>query len=385
MYLRFLYNILSFVALAVLTAACGDSGHGDEPAAMTHRTVLVYMVADNSLGTYGNDRSDFEEMQKAAIEGALNGGRLLVYYNRPGTENGNAPQLIEVTANGLEILKTYPDDPSIYSVDASRMAEAFTDMKRFAPALDYGLILWSHANGWMETSMARSFGQDRKATMKISSLNEALKGTDFSFIYFDCCSMATIEVVWELRNHAPVMVASGTELPADGMPYDLTLPHLFAKGTPDVEAAARTTFEHYNALSSWRRTCTITVVNTKALDELAEASADIFAGVTDFPDDLYQVQPYFRSEVVTYMYDFEDYIERLNPTTEQLERWRAALSDVIIYRNATPYLFMDISIDRYCGLGCYVIRDTREINAFNYNARDWYRDVVSRSPLLSGY
>ncbi len=366
----------------MLTAACGDSNHGDEPQAITHRTVLVYMVADNSLGSYGNDRADFEEMETAAKAGALNGGRLLVYYNRPGTEKGNAPQLIEVTAKGLEVIKTYADDPSIYSVDASRMAEAFADMKRYAPALDYGLVLWSHANGWMETSSSRSFGQDRKATMKISSLDEALKGTDFSFIYFDCCSMATIEVVWELRNHAPVIVASGTELPADGMPYDVTLPHFFAKGKADMEAAARATFEHYNALSSWRRTCTISVINTSALDALADATAEIFAGVTEFQDDLDLIQPYFRNEVITYMYDFEDYIERLNPTSEQLDRWRAALADVIVYRNATPYLFMDISLDRYCGLGCYVIRDQREIKAFNYNARAWYRDVVSRSPLL---
>ncbi len=54
-------------------AGCGDS-EDPQPAEKTvHRTVLVYMVADNSLGSWGCDRSDIEEMVKAADAGGLNG------------------------------------------------------------------------------------------------------------------------------------------------------------------------------------------------------------------------------------------------------------------------------------------------------------------------
>ncbi|MDE5786250.1 MAG: hypothetical protein K2H98_06925, partial [Duncaniella sp.] len=279
-------------------------------------------------------------------------------------------------------LMTYPDDPEIYSVDSDRMREVIADMKRYAPADDYGLVLWSHANGWMETSMSRSFGEDRKQTMKISSLAAALDGRDLSFIYFDCCSMASVEVMWELRQAAPVIAASGIELPADGMPYQLTLPYFFAAGKADVVGAARTTFEYYDAMSGSSRTCAMTVTDTSALQELAEVSATIFEGVTEFDPSLADVQPYFRNSVRTYMYDFEDYFERLNPDTQLLDAWRAALDKAILYKASTPSLFNIVDIDRYCGLGCYVIRDRYEIAAFNYNHREWYRDVVSRSPLL---
>lgn len=359
-----------------------DPGPSPLPAGDVHRTVLVYMVADNSLGGL-NDRLDLNEMCDGAEEGSLNGGRLLVYRNRLGTDDGNAPQLLEVTSDGLEILlKTYPDDPEIYSVDSDRMREVIADMKHYAPADDYGLVLWSHASGWMETSMARSFGEDRKHTMKISSLAAALDGNDFSFIYFDCCSMASVEVMWELRHAAPVIAASGIELPADGMPYQLTLPFLFATGKPDVVGAARTTFEYYDAMSGSSRTCAMTVTDTSALQELAEASAAIFAGVTEFNSSLADVQPYFRNAIKTYMYDFEDYFERLDTDPRLLDAWRAALGKAILYKASTPTLFERVNIDRYCGLGCYVILDRYDITAFNYDQREWYRDVVSQSPLL---
>lgn len=378
--------------LAVLftVSACSDSSSTDEPDPPVppagqddvHRTVLVYMVADNSLGSWNNDKYDLREMLDGAKAGALNGGRLLVYHNRPGTDAGKAPQLLEVTAAGLDTLKTYADNPEIYSVDVSRMREVIADAKSYAPALDYGLVLWSHASGWMETSMARSFGEDRRHTMKISSLATALSDSDFSFIYFDCCSMASVEVMWELRNAAPVIAASGIELPADGMPYNLTLPYLFAKGEADVVGAASTTFNFYDSMTGSSRTCAMTVVSTPAMQDLAEASAEIFAGVTEFAPNLSAVQPYFRSAVRTYMYDFEDYVERLNPTEEQLAAWRAALRNAVIYKASTPSLFNVIDLDRYCGLGSYVILDPREISLFNYSEREWYRDVVSRSPLL---
>ncbi|MDE6483820.1 MAG: hypothetical protein K2L14_00270 [Duncaniella sp.] len=378
--------------LAVLftATACFEPDSKDEPdppvptvpAESVHRSVLVYMVADNSLGSWNNDQADLREMRTAAKAGDLNGGRLIVYHNRPGTDSGKAPLLLEVTATGIDILKTYPDDPGIYSVDPDRMREVITDMKSYAPADDYGLVLWSHASGWMETSMARSFGEDRRQTMKISSLASALRDSEFSFIYFDCCSMASVEVMWELRHAAPVIVASGIELPADGMPYQLTMPYLFAPGKADMVGAASTTFNFYDSITGSSRTCAMTVVDTEALQALAEASADIFSGVTEFAPGLSSVQPYFRSAVRTYMYDFEDYVERLDPDPAQLEAWRAALSDAVIYKASTPALFNIVDLDRYCGLGSYVILDPREIAAFNYNEREWYRDVVSRSPLL---
>ena len=104
--------------------------------------------------------------------GGLNGGRLLVYYNRPYTNDGNPPQLIEITAQGQKILKTYTDDPDLYSVEIGRMRQVLADMKELAPAEDYGMIFWGHATAWMthpedmdQSKASRSYGTDRDKWM----------------------------------------------------------------------------------------------------------------------------------------------------------------------------------------------------------------------------
>ena len=279
-----LLNLLLTVIIACQFTACKDT---DEPSPVpkhgepVERTVLVYMVADNNLGSYNQlNRADLNEMVKGAADGGLNGGRLLVYHNRPGTDRGNVPLLIEVTKQGLDTLKTYPDTPDSYSVEADRMREVLSDMKEYAPASDYGLVFWGHATAWMthgsydidsraSAPVKRSYGSDRNKWMPLTSMRKALDGEYFSFIYFDCCLMGTAEIAYEFRHNTPYIVASPTELEGEGMPYHLNLPAFFATEKPDVVAMATNTFEYYN-LRSGNYSCQMTVIDTLSLIHISE-------------------------------------------------------------------------------------------------------------------
>ena len=92
-------RLLAAVAITGMSAtmvSCGDddlpepSTPGTEepdtpPApALGRRTVLVYMVANNSLGTNWHcDETDLQEMLKATPTGLPDDCRLLVYHNPP--------------------------------------------------------------------------------------------------------------------------------------------------------------------------------------------------------------------------------------------------------------------------------------------------------------
>ncbi|MCM1520805.1 MAG: clostripain-related cysteine peptidase [Lachnoclostridium sp.] len=390
--------MVSLFAMLSGNTTCSSSA-GDDPdvpgdndienvTGKVHRNVLVYMVADNSLGAYNYDQDDLDEMLIGAQNGDLNGGRLLVYHNRRGTNTGSVPQLLEVTASGIKVLKEYPDDPDIYSVDVDRMREAIADSRRYAPADDYGIVLWSHGDGWKETSSARSdspilrsFGDDRGQNMKISSLRQALEGQNFSFVYFDCCFMATIEVMYELRNVTPVIAGSGIELPNAGMPYHLNLSSFFANGKANILQAAKNTFEYYDAMSDFNRTCAMTVVNTAAIDELASATRRIFATVTDYSQDLNTLQRYERPGWIPSLYDFRQYIEMICTDQALLSSWQKAFDNTVVYAAHTPTIFYELYLDHYCGLGSYVIMSPSDVTFRNYNLRPWFTDVVSASPL----
>ncbi|MBD5316932.1 MAG: hypothetical protein HDS11_04610 [Bacteroides sp.] len=369
----------------------GEDDNPDDPA--TARTVMVYMVADNSLGAAGCDEADLAEMQQAVDDGALGeSGRLIVYYNRRGTAQGVAPVMLEIRPGERVTLKSYPDEPTVYSTDKERLTEALDDMERLAPAEGYGLVFWSHGTGWIEQAGSRSseakrplmysFGDDRQHRMKITTMAEALKGRRYEFLYFDCCHMASVEVVYELRHAAPLIAGSGTELPADGTDYRLILPCLFADGEADVEGAAKATFELYNSMSGQARTCTMSVIRTAALDALAQASRDVMAAGALNGRDLKDYQAFMRSN--SSLFDMADYYETLlGVDPGPIAAWRAALDDAVAYSNTTPAVFNVLKMRTYCGLGTYIISDPTLSDYMGYHGQAWWKDVVSANPNLN--
>lgn len=84
------YKAVLFLLVLTIAAGCGDE---PMPERQAHRTVLVYMAADNSLSRFGYENID--NMLTGIAGGNLNGGNLLVYFD-PLNE---APQLIQLREN----------------------------------------------------------------------------------------------------------------------------------------------------------------------------------------------------------------------------------------------------------------------------------------------
>ncbi len=404
--LKHVFTILISLILSAVVGSCGDSKEdGPVQIKSVHRTVLVYMIADNNLGTHSRfDEADINEMLIGVKGNALNGGRLIVYRNRPGTDSGNPPQLIEITEDGTKILKTYPDDPSIYSVEVSRMREVLSDVESLAPADEFGLVFWGHATSWLTesgdipedlSSKKRSYGHDRYKWMSLGSLAKALEDRYFRFIYFDCCLMGTVEVAYELRHVAPVIVASPTELEGEGMPYHLNVPVFFAKGVPDMIKAASNTFEYYNGRHD--STCQMVVVDTSALDRLAEVSRIVLLNLTSYPQWLDKIQPLSKSFTsfndpyynvfrnTRPVYDMKEYMVTLASqySDELLKEWQAAFESAVVYKSSTKFDFTGIEIKTYGGLGSFIIKRQEETGYRGYNDTQWWKDVVSAAPLFN--
>lgn len=374
--------LLSGIAALAALTSCGSSNkHEEPPVPATPRTVLVYMVATNNLGGY-YDLADLNEMDVAARNGFPGGARLVVYY----ASNNAAPQLLEITAQGRQVLKTYTTD--LKSVSAQRMIEVINDTKIFAPALHYGMMFWSHASGWIEDGIEEpdlnlySFGYDYQVlnAMNTTTMAKVLEGRGIDFAYFDCCYMGGVEVAYELRNAVETIVASPAELPANGSPYDLILPYLMREEA-DCVSAARVTFEDYQkAYDNGDDTgCTLSVVKTSELEGLAQAVKDLYILHPEYDTDT-PVQE-FQNNRRNY-YDLGDYLSKLRmPDSEQpldLTAVNAALDRAVIYKAATPGIHMTqvYPITAYCGLSTYILRAASESGRTNYDHLAWYRDVA---------
>lgn len=387
---------LLLLTVGILLAACSHTAT-PEPERPAPTTLLVYMIADNTLGTiWHSDTADLDEMLAAARSGALrDGSRLLVYYNRPGTASGLPPQLLEITRSGIQVRKTYPDDTSVSSLDTLRMAQVFDDMRAEAPAQGYGLVLWSHADGWKTSSRSlsspqrRSFGDDRGTSINIPALARVLQPQHFRYLYFDCCLMGNIETIYELRDAAPLIVASPTELGIDGMPYHQNL-RLLLRSTPDLVSAARNTFNYYlNAPDPADRTCQIALYRTAALPRLAEISRQLYSRLNTLPALSTPLQPLTRTYPRLWSYDMDDIMNLIALSTSSpdlLAQWREALAELIPYSATTTYAIgLSTPINRYCGIGAYLPTSPTALAWGGYMQTAWWRDVVSAAPLYATY
>lgn len=388
-FLRILLPVTAALFAAVCTVSC--SSEEDVPAPepspsfppeKVDRAVLVYMLADNNLS--GNDLRNLSDMLAAAADGALQGNRLIVYHD---DRNAAAPSLKEVTADGIRTIRKY--DISGFSTDPARLSAVIKDFKEAAPADAIGFVFWSHALGWQmantpDEAGARPqwLGDDCGRHMDVDRFAAVMQGQGFDYIYFDCCHMASVESLYEMRHIASAFVACCAEMPAAGTPYRKALRHLMAD-TPDLVAAAKATFDHYDAMEGMARTSTISVIDAAGLEPLAEATRAVFAMHPQLPAQ-YTPQYFERDEMLTdgvrRLFDFGDYMDALcagDPTLEApLALWHETLDECVRWKAATPAIFNTLAIRTHCGLSSFIIRQPSDAAISGYNRLKWYADVA---------
>ncbi len=386
--LKYAICLVATISGLMAVSSCSDN---DEPETEKKgRTVLVYMVANNNLSSFGND--DYEEMLEGARAGIGEDNHLLIYRH----SRGAGPELVSITASGAETVKSYGTEES--SVAIARMAEVIKEVKRITDTEQYGLVLWSHGSGWVndgieKTASKRSFGDDAGRRMNNSALRKALlEAGGVDWIYFDCCYMMSIETLYELRSCTRRFAGSVTELQTPGMPYHLNLKYFFAPGEADLVGAAKSTFEYYEARIAeegdvMNNYCTMSVVNSANLGRVAKAAQTIYAKANPALPEGSTPQMYsnVRESACKY-FDFADYagllthdaagVERYAGSTADLKELKAAIGMAVEYDAATPML-RRLPINSHCGMSTYVLRNGESYKTEDYGDLSWYRDVAS--------
>jgi hypothetical protein len=362
-----LRNLLATICLLILFASCGER---DEQQPLKTRTVIVYMIGDNTLNSYVNlDINEMEQSWKDSYD-----GNLIVYVDQTRI----APYALKISADktndiaSKEIMKYSEQNSSSIKV----MEQVIADVKSMYPAKSYGLILWSHANGWFpsgQAALTKSFGEDDGKSMDIDELS-GLSGK-YDFIIFDACDMMGIETAYELRRNADYIVGSVTEIMAGGFPYNEILEYLFDEN-PDLTAVCRKFMALYRSYAyTAMQTAAISAIKTGALDEIAAVSQVLTqrykANIADV--DVSQIQKYDSNET-TLIFDFLDFLEHIGGDDPGLQTLRDLLATAVVFEDHTRYILNEFEITKSCGLSCYI--PGRNINLdYAYTSTSWYKTV----------
>lgn len=382
-------NTLVVMLLSLLALV---SCQKDEPApspSSYKRTVLVYIAADNNLSSFAlQDLAEMEEGMAQVPDGTLH---LLVYI-----DTGSSPRLVELKKQNGQVVEdvvcTYDDRNSV-GVDETRevFADVFANPSFLAES--YGLIYWSHADGWVPYGQAstRWVGQDKTDgdhRMNLSELVTILQSAPhLDFLMFDACFMSSVEVAYELRGFTDYYIGSPTENPGPGAPYERLVPLMAAdQAAVEMSEAYFAAYEEiYDGTSptntNWTGGVSICVMRTDALEQLASLTAQLL------PDEAVD-NAALKEDVFDYDHidDYRDYVGYfdLKQLMEQVlddasyATWTQAFDAAIAYWSTTPKNYSQFagmfSMEGANGITHYIPGSSTQRDAA-YRSLKWYQDA----------
>lgn len=408
-----------YTLLVIVLAACSNEIPEQQPAKRSGRTVFAYLISNNKAGSLDTYLRDNVIDMYTALGNMKESCTLLVFY-RPYTGDtplsnptlmsfyadgrGNINNLAALTGAELTFdavcriaqKKEYTMNSQI-ATDPAVMEEVFTDMQTVAPSDSYGLILGSHASGWMKgTSVpTKAFGDDDGYNIDIPDLADVLKNSfseKLDFVLFDACMMGTAEVGYELRETTSYCIASVMETPVYGFPYDQILPYLYSENV-DYSAVCHE-FISFNKTKDVWGTCA--VMDCSQMENLASA---VKAKLSEWQDALssvsmQNVQQYGVNSYKYFSYDVLDFFRELGrksgvvKTTdlnEAIASVQSALNQAVIAKDClsgVDYDFEGLTIDgtRFCGIGMYIpgeynryVANKTTWNSYYEQSISWYR------------
>lgn len=371
--------LLSILAFTTIFISCEKNPFG---AAEFRRVVVLYMAANNNLSSFAEH--NISTIKDGFVPTKDSKDILVVYVHLPNKE----PKLVRVykESDGVvmeDVVAAYTDQNS---ANGDVLKAVLNKIKVIFPAKEYGLILWSHATGWLpqgyfNTSVTqgafyedpyrdivKSFGEDRGEEMEVKELKGALPFR-FSFIIFDCCFMGGIETIYELKDKADYIVASPTEILAYGFPYDQIMNSLFQTRL-DLEQTCQLFYNYYNNQSGVHQSATISIYKTSELKQLADVTKSIFNNNRSkiATLNMSSIQPYFRLNK-SWFWDLGHLIEKI-ATPAEYATFNASLDRAIIAKWNTPN-FIDLEIKRYSGVSTYIQNPENSFLDTFYKGFDW--------------
>lgn len=358
----------------------------DETASEPEHVLLAYLGGDNNL-------SDFAYEKLFGLRDGWGGSsrrRIVAYMDIAGS----GASLVEITkdGSGAKTIRNIVVYGSENSASADVFSRVIGDVVRMYPAKSYGLLVFSHASGWLPEgtlsdpykplpeSMTRSAVVDGKSEMGLRELAAAIPAGIFDYIAFEMCFMAGIEVAYELKDKTPLILASSAEIVDPG--FTPVYPSATGKLlSGDLVGFGRSVSEYVLATyseSELKRSATYSAIRTAGLGALAEFVRDN----CDFTRavDVTQVQKFDRYSYRLF-FDFEDYHSRLLETEAQRAELSKLVDGCIAWKQATTTFmtqkpgYNGFEITNHSGLTSYIMQEQFPYLNHDYARLRWARDT----------
>lgn len=357
---------MSFVLLLLslgLLASCSKDD-SQEPETI-RKVLLVYLAGDNNLSDESHTKLD------AIRQGYDNrtDTRILVYQDAADI----APRLFDIDGT---IIEQYAEENS---AEPTVLRRVITQAKNLYPQARFNFLVFSHASGWLPSNTLaspRSVLVDGNSYMELTDFANAIPDKAFEYIVFETCFMAGIEVAYQLKEKADYILASSAEILSPGF-TDVYRNHINELVSGSPEAFMRQAFDYFDRQNGYMRSVTLSMIQTKGLDALAEYVRDN----CDFTKEvnITDVQHFDRNGYHLF-FDFGDYYSRLLKTDEHRERLQQSIDKVVAWKASTPNFmpkYNGFIIKKHSGLTTYIIQERYFGLNTSYTALEWYKKITN--------
>ncbi len=388
-----------FVLLLSLVSCDNEPENADvrpdvvEKGDTARRTLLVYMMAENSLNNYA--ALDVDEILQA-VPSVPRDCRLFVYV-----DDNKLPRLTQyyrMTNGDIGNSALCPFDSDVYSSDTAVLASVFDCILKDYPTEFLDVVMWSHGDGWLRGPLSsvpqRSIGIDNgknsysnsvTTTIEIEELAALLERLPAKVdrLMFDACFMQCAEVCYALRSAAEWIIASPAEIPGDGALYSTLVECFFnSDGPEDIMDS------YIRAYEDESTGAVLSAVRTSAMQNLADVTysyvikyfnsgkkrdyIDVFSYL---PGGKYNGSPAYPS-----YYDMNAVMKKYL-TADEYAHWRGALDEAVTYVASSPKWYsavcgrvVEFNDSVAVGISLYMPQDYSRNEKFNsdFRSTEWY-------------
>lgn len=360
--LYYIKLLLLVLCIGGAVSACKKSDD-EKDSAKPELTILFHQPL-SGLEYYLN--KDLQEVNNALLNNPELSKKVNILYFRNDELVGKLYQKVLQQDPKTGELSVEDVEKKVYSLSqldytaTSGLHQILSDVMSIGKTEKYGMVIGCHANGWIPTDedkssrannnniaekriTKRTFGKTNidKYSTTYKTLGKAIEktGKKLEFVLIDDCNSQNIEVAYDLRNACHYLIGSVTEIGANGMQYETTVPYLIAA---NYRAICDDTYAYYTAPDNSWGTATISVVDCSQTEQMALIMKEIYKKAGDVSVDRSSIQvldgyDYPLANLgYNIFYDFADYVRNLCTDANLLSQFNAQLSKLVVYNVYTP-------------------------------------------------
>ena len=351
----------AFLMLILAPWCSSIQGSGSQGAAQdpTSWTIMVYMAADSSISLPWQD--DINEMEAADQR---EGTSVIVLLD---TFGGPDSRLLKIAQdpNGLEdtIISTEVDDGGavisggeINSGDPAVLTAFIGFSSASYPADRLVLILWGHGSGWHGLCPDGSdFLTLPEVRIALSDAHTSI-GRSLDIVSVDACAQGSLEMLFQIEDHADYFVASEKDVPYEGLPYTLVLDSLAKDTEQSPEDFASSIVDDYHLWTSINSiyATTMAVYDLSKLEQLSANMTNMFAlagGYTNmFRENMVESITSAEHYEEQWYVDFGDLMDKMLRSDLPLELRQLALANLRAYSQLVIHFELYSYQDPYDGV-----------------------------------